>query len=108
METLRALQAGKRSSGYGGAPLAQGAGALCTGCRPRRVRDAAASLAAGGAEVLGLRLDVADARSIHAFYDAAEAALAPVDVVVNCAAHARPGARPAPSSWRLRGPKEGR
>lgn len=53
-----------------------------------RVRQAAAALGPGA---FGARLDVTDADSIEAFYDAVEAAVGPVDVVVNCAAHARPG-----------------
>ncbi len=57
-----------------------------------RVRAAAASMTGLGGAALGARLDVCDAGSITAFYSLAEQALGPVDVVVNCAAHARPGA----------------
>lgn len=57
----------------------------------RRLREAAAAVEACGGEALPARLDVTDAVSIEAFYQEAEQGLGPVDVVVSCAAHARPG-----------------
>jgi NAD(P)-dependent dehydrogenase (short-subunit alcohol dehydrogenase family) len=44
-----------------------------------------------GGEVFAHSLDVVDADSVDRFYTAAEAALGPIDLIVNCAAHARPG-----------------
>jgi len=60
--------------------------------REERVRATVADLGGASDELYGGRLDVTDAASIDAFYDAARAALGPIDLVVNCAAHARPGA----------------
>lgn len=84
------------SSGIGRAVAGAFAGAgvkVAIGARGEaRVREAAASLSDRPGDALGLRLDVSDAGSIAAFYAEVEEALGPVDVVVNCAAHARPGA----------------
>lgn len=84
------------SSGIGRA-VAEAFGALgwgvAIGARgEERVREAAAAVRERGGRALGARLDVRDAGSIEAFYAEAERTLGPVDVVVNCAAHARPGA----------------
>jgi len=84
------------SSGIGRA-VAEAFGALswkvALGARGEaRLAPAAAAVTERGGTGLGLRLDVADADSIASFYDEAESRLGPVDVVVNCAAHARPGA----------------
>ena len=57
-----------------------------------RVRQTAEAVQARGGAALGAVLDVTDPDSIEAFFGVAEAELGPVDVVVNCAAHARPGA----------------
>lgn len=59
--------------------------------REDRVREAVATLCDGGGAAFGAALDVTDASSIDAFYDAAREALGPIDLVVSCAAHARPG-----------------
>ena len=87
------------SSGIGRAVAAAFAAAgsrVAVGARGEaRVREVAASLASpadGAGEALGLRLNVSDAGSVAAFYSEVEEAIGPVDVVVNCAAHARPGA----------------
>ncbi|MDG2303359.1 MAG: SDR family NAD(P)-dependent oxidoreductase [Candidatus Binatia bacterium] len=60
--------------------------------REERVNETARSLGGASPKLFGGRLDVTDAASIDGFYDAARAALGPIDTVVNCAAHARPGA----------------
>jgi len=60
--------------------------------REDRVTETLDTLGGAAAGLYGGRLDVTDAASIDAFFDAAGAALGPIDVVVNCAAHARPGA----------------
>lgn len=60
--------------------------------RIERVEEVVAAFGAPASELYGGILDVTDADSIDAFYDAASGALGPVDLVVNCAAHARPGA----------------
>ena len=59
--------------------------------RAERVAAALEDLGGAGPHLFGGTLDVADAASIDGFYDAAEASVGPVDLVVNCAAHARPG-----------------
>ena len=59
--------------------------------REERVLEVREALGAPGDQLYGGRLDVTDAGSIDAFYDGAREALGPIDVVVNCAAHARPG-----------------
>ena len=84
------------SSGIGRA-VAEAFGALgwgvAIGARgEERVRQAASAVTEAGGRAFGATLDVRDAGSIEAFYAGAERALGPVDVVVNCAAHARPGA----------------
>lgn len=43
-------------------------------------------------EVYGGPLDVTEPASIDSFYDVATRALGPIDLIVNCAAHASPGA----------------
>lgn len=66
--------------------------AVAIGARgTERLAAAAAELRTTGGEVFTRSLDVVDADSVDAFYAAAEAAIGPVDLVVNCAAHARPG-----------------
>ena len=60
--------------------------------REDRVKEAVAAVSAAGGSGLGAFLDVSDADSVESFYAAAEDALGPVDLVVSCAAHARPGA----------------
>lgn len=60
--------------------------------REERVGKAIEELGAGEDQMFGGVLDVTDPGSIDAFYDRARAALGPIDLVVNCAAHARPGA----------------
>ncbi|MBM4267865.1 MAG: SDR family NAD(P)-dependent oxidoreductase [Deltaproteobacteria bacterium] len=59
--------------------------------RVERVRETVDSLREAGGAVFGDTLDVTDAGSIDAFYDAARETLGPIDLVVSCAAHARPG-----------------
>jgi NAD(P)-dependent dehydrogenase (short-subunit alcohol dehydrogenase family) len=56
-----------------------------------RLAEAAEAASARG-RALGVPVDVADADAVAHFYDEAERALGPVDVLVACAAHARPGA----------------
>jgi NAD(P)-dependent dehydrogenase (short-subunit alcohol dehydrogenase family) len=51
--------------------------------RKGRLEDVAKKVEAAGGQAFVHRLDVADPASIDAFYDAAEAALGPVDVLVN-------------------------
>lgn len=70
---------------------ARGFAVAVGGRREARVQEAATALEAGGARALGLRLDVSDADAVEAFYAGVEKALGPVDLVVNCAGHARPG-----------------
>jgi NADP-dependent 3-hydroxy acid dehydrogenase YdfG len=66
--------------------------AVAIGARgAERLAATAAELRATGAEVFTRSLDVVDADSVDTFYGDAEAALGPVDLVVNCAAHAQPG-----------------
>lgn len=60
--------------------------------RDERVRDTVDELGGASNDLYGGRLDVTDAASIDAFFDAARERLGPIDLVVNCAAHARPGA----------------
>jgi NADP-dependent 3-hydroxy acid dehydrogenase YdfG len=59
--------------------------------RTDRLDDTAASVRAAGGEPFAHALDVSDAASIEAFFSATEAALGPVDVVVNNAGTATPG-----------------
>jgi NAD(P)-dependent dehydrogenase (short-subunit alcohol dehydrogenase family) len=66
--------------------------AVAIGARgAERLAVAAAGLSATGGEIFSHTLDVVDAGSVESFYVAAEAAIGPIDLVVNCAAHARPG-----------------
>jgi NADP-dependent 3-hydroxy acid dehydrogenase YdfG len=51
--------------------------------RVDRLEDVAKQVESAGGQAFVQRLDVADPASIDAFYDAAEAALGPVDVLVN-------------------------
>ncbi len=60
--------------------------------REERVAETVDALGGSSAELFGGKLDVTDAASIDAFYDAAAHAVGHIDLVVNCAAHARPGA----------------
>ena len=59
--------------------------------RGERLEEVARQIEARGGEVFAHALDVAQAHSIHAFYDAAEQALGPIDVVVSNAGICRPG-----------------
>ncbi len=59
--------------------------------RMERLEDAAAETRAAGGEVFAHHLDVTDSASIAGFVVAAEAALGPVDVLVNNAGVASPG-----------------
>ncbi len=59
--------------------------------RVERLEDAATEVREAGGDVLAHRLDVTDAASIAGFVAAAEAALGPVDVLVNNAGVASPG-----------------
>ena len=84
------------SSGIGRA-VAEAFGALgwqvALGARGEaRLGPAADAVTERGGRGLALSLDVGDPDQVASFFDQAEAALGPVDVVVNCAAHARPGA----------------
>ncbi len=72
--------------------LAQGWKVAFGARRADRVDEAVTAIGAEPNRLFGGVLDVRDADSIDAFYDAAGAALGPIDIVVNCAAHARPGA----------------
>lgn len=56
-----------------------------------RLAEAVDGVTRAGGVAMGTRVDVADPASVEAFFDAAAAALGPVDAVVSCAAHARPG-----------------
>ena len=60
--------------------------------RDDRVREAVEALGGSSESLFGGALDVTEPASIDAFYDAATAQVGPIDLVVNCAAHARPGA----------------
>lgn len=65
---------------------------VALGARGReRVDEAVRALGRPADEVFGGVLDVTDPDSIDAFFDAASSALGPIDLVVNCAAHAAPG-----------------
>lgn len=55
-----------------------------------RLAQAVEAVAGGGGVAVGTRVDVADPVSVEAFFDAAAAALGPVDAVVSCAAHGSP------------------
>ncbi len=83
------------SSGIGAATalaLADKGCKLAIGARrSERLDEVASQIQQRGGEVFARPLDVADAASIDAFYDAAEDALGPVDVVVNNAGICRPG-----------------
>ncbi|MGI9589744.1 MAG: SDR family NAD(P)-dependent oxidoreductase [Myxococcota bacterium] len=84
------------SSGIGRA-VAEAFGALgwqvALGARgAERLAAAAEAVTARGGRGLGLPLDVGDPDQVASFFDQVEGAFGPVDVVVNCAAHARPGA----------------
>lgn len=70
---------------------AQGWGVAVGARREERVKEAAAAVSDAGGSCFGACLDVTDAESVAAFYSAAEEALGPVDLLVSCAAHARPG-----------------
>lgn len=72
--------------------LAEGWNVAFGARREDRVRETVAALGADAGRLYGGRLDVTDAASIDAFFEAASGALGPIDLVVNCAAHARPGA----------------
>src|SRR5262245_10941856 len=56
-----------------------------------RLRDTVDALRASGGTAFGGRLDVTDPGSVDSFYDAARSALGPIDLVVSCAAHGKPG-----------------
>jgi len=56
-----------------------------------RAREAARAVVGAGGGCHAEQLDVTDAVSIDAFYAAVERELGVVDLVVSCAAHARPG-----------------
>ncbi len=60
--------------------------------RPERVAEVVEEIGASAGQLFGGKLDVTDPASIDAFYDAAAASVGAIDLVVNCAAHARPGA----------------
>jgi NAD(P)-dependent dehydrogenase (short-subunit alcohol dehydrogenase family) len=74
-----------RALGALGWPVALGAR------RPDRLERAAAEVAAAGGRPFAHPLDVSDPASLDAFFDAAERALGPVDVLVNNAGLCRPG-----------------
>jgi NAD(P)-dependent dehydrogenase (short-subunit alcohol dehydrogenase family) len=59
-----------------------------------RLADTAGAVREAGGEPFVHALDVSDASSIEAFFDAAESSLGPVDVVVNNAGVAHPGRLP--------------
>ncbi len=59
--------------------------------RAERLEAAAQAVKAAGGEAFAQRLDVTDADSVDAFFEAAEAALGPVDLLVNNAAIGKPG-----------------
>lgn len=59
--------------------------------RTDRLEDAAAAVEAAGGAGFAHPLDVTDASSVDAFFDAAERALGPVDVLVNNAGMSVPG-----------------
>jgi NAD(P)-dependent dehydrogenase (short-subunit alcohol dehydrogenase family) len=59
--------------------------------RPDRLEAAAQAVKAAGGEAFAHRLDVTDADSVETFFEAAEAALGPVDLLVNNAAIGKPG-----------------
>jgi NAD(P)-dependent dehydrogenase (short-subunit alcohol dehydrogenase family) len=84
------------SSGIGAAiAVAFGALGWRVGIGSRRVetlQEVARAVEAAGGVVFAHRLDVRDAASVDAFFTAGEAALGPVDVLVNNAGIALPGA----------------
>lgn len=94
-QTPRVAAISGGSAGIGRA-VAEALGALgwkiALGARGEdRLLAAAESVRAAGGDVFTRRLDVTDAGDVDAFFDAADAALGPVDAVVCCAAHALPG-----------------
>lgn len=93
-ERVAALSGG--SSGIGRAIVAafraQGWKVAFGARRDERVRETLEALGGASSDLYGGRLDVTDAASIDAFFDQARSAIGPIDLVVNCAAHARPGA----------------
>lgn len=60
--------------------------------RAEPLADTATQIEAAGGRVFAHPLDVCDSEAVDAFFTAAEAALGPVDVLVNNAGIARPGA----------------
>jgi NAD(P)-dependent dehydrogenase (short-subunit alcohol dehydrogenase family) len=56
-----------------------------------RLGEAVDVVTRAGGVAVGTRVDVADPASVEAFFDASAAALGPIDAVVSCAAHAKPG-----------------
>jgi NAD(P)-dependent dehydrogenase (short-subunit alcohol dehydrogenase family) len=79
-----------------GAAIARALGSLgfsvALGARRRdRLEQAAAAVTAAGGRSFAHPLDVSDPASLDAFFDAAERALGPVDVLVNNAGLCRPG-----------------
>jgi NADP-dependent 3-hydroxy acid dehydrogenase YdfG len=62
------------------------------GRRPARLEEAVAAVAQAGGHAFGHVLDVSDPDSVDVFVSAAEKALGPVDLLVNNAAGAKPGA----------------
>jgi NADP-dependent 3-hydroxy acid dehydrogenase YdfG len=70
--------------------------------RADRLQEAAAEVREAGGEAFAHRLDVTDAGSVDDFFDAAEGALGPVDVLVNNAAVGWPGPVHGQSADRLK------
>ncbi len=71
--------------------------------REARVREAVSAVRDAGGKAFGAALDVCDADSIDDFYAASEASLGPADLIVGCAAHARPGRLDEKSPEQIRG-----
>lgn len=86
------------SSGFGehfATVLARaGAKVACVARRRDRVEALAAALRDGGAQAIGCAMDVTDARSVQAGFDAVETALGTVDVLVNNAGLSAPAPFP--------------
>jgi NAD(P)-dependent dehydrogenase (short-subunit alcohol dehydrogenase family) len=86
------------SSGFGEhfATVLAGAGAkvACVARRRDRVETLAAALRERGAQAIGCAMDVTDARSVQAGFDAVEATLGTVDVLVNNAGLSAPAPFP--------------